>query len=133
MREIARFSDAGEAKIALGYLRAQGFDVQLPDEHVLGVRPELAVGLGGYRLLAADRDAFLAKAMLDEKRPRPVFAACVACGSNAVRRTRAWPFPLALFALFGELFPFAPARDRLACRACGHQWKDDDRDPEQDV
>jgi hypothetical protein len=133
MREIARFYDAEEAQIAAGFLRAQGFEVQLPDEHVLAVRPELRIGLGGYRLLAADGDAFLAKAALDEKRPKPLHAPCPRCESTAIRRTRAWPFPLALLAVFGELFPFAPPKDSLRCGACNLIWKEEDDEPQGEL
>lgn len=127
MKEIARFYNAEEAKVALGYLEAQGFDVHLPDAHMLAVRPELVFGLGGYRLLASDNDAFLARAALSEKRRKPRHGACDACGDTAVRRARAWPFPLVLFAVFGELFPFAPPKDHLRCMACGHLWKEKDQ------
>ena len=126
MKEIARFYDVEEAQVALGYLKAQGFRVQLPDDHTLAVRPELRIGLGGYRLLAADGDASLAKAALDEKRPRSPYGHCPSCGGHRVRRVRRWPVPLAIFAIFGELFPFAPPKNTLRCGQCGHQWKDED-------
>lgn len=130
MREVARFYDAEEAKIAAGFLRAQGFDVTLPEEHHLGVAPHMSVGLGGYRLLAADSDFFLARAALDETRPMPKHGACRRCGSDRIRRARHWWFPLVLLYLFGSHFPFAPARDKLVCRTCGLTWKDEDHEPQ---
>lgn len=133
MREIARIYDPGEAQVVTGYLRSLGLDVEIADYHTLSARPELAIGMGGFRIMAAESDAYMARKALEEKRPQPRFAPCPACNSSKVRRRRAWAFPLAITALFAGLFPFAPTTDRLRCAACGHSWKDDDDEPEQEL
>ncbi|GGY52333.1 putative signal transducing protein [Parvularcula lutaonensis] len=126
MKEIARIYDLGEAQVVVGYLRSRGFDVEIADYHTLSARPELAIGLGGFRIMAANQDAFMATKALEEKRPKPRFAPCPRCKSTKVRRRRAWGFPLAVTALFASLFPFAPATDSLRCATCGHSWKDEE-------
>ncbi|MEM9810438.1 MAG: hypothetical protein AAF788_04355 [Pseudomonadota bacterium] len=129
MREIARFYDAGEAKIAAGFLRAQGFDVSLPEENHLGSAPHLSIALGGYRILATDEEAFLAKATLDERRADAPQGGCPQCGSNRVARQRQWFIPLALFGFLAAIFPFAPPTDSFRCANCGNIWKDTDDEP----
>ena len=71
MRELARFYDAAEAEVAAGFLCSQGFEVELPERHTLGAQPEMRVAFGGYRLLVADRDHFLAQDALKRVRKRP--------------------------------------------------------------
>ena len=69
MKEIARFLDAHEAKLAKGYLRSLGFDAMLPEENHFSVEPSLAFGFGGYRVLVPHDEAFVAQAALNEIRP----------------------------------------------------------------
>ncbi|WP_370335839.1 hypothetical protein [Parvularcula marina] len=128
MKEIARFYEAEEAQIAVGYLRAQGFDVQLADERTLGAQPHLSIGLGGYRLLARQQDAHMASIALDEvrgepsRRPYLTGQTCEACGEERLTRIRDPLVSIVSFMLsFGGLFPFAPATKNLRCTACGHR------------
>jgi len=125
MREIARFYDVEEAQVALGYLKAQGFNVLLPEFHTLGAQPSLRVGLCGYRILAAEQDASAAAAALAAQRPKSPFGPCPNCGSNNTRRQREWRFPV-VHLLVGAIVPFAPPTNRYRCGHCGHKWKDDD-------
>ena len=125
MKEIARFYDAEEAQIAAGYLRAQGFEVQLADEGMLGVEPHMRLGLGGYRLMAIPQHAHMASVELAKVRDEPTRRqtltthTCTACGSEAMRRIRnPW---YAILAALVALFPFAPATRDLRCTACGHR------------
>jgi DNA-directed RNA polymerase subunit RPC12/RpoP len=120
VRQVALFYDAEEAQVARGFLRSRGLKAVLPDEQTLGVRPELRIALGGYRLLVPYEEAFQASALLREVEAADVRPSCEACGSKALRRERRWWFPLAVLFLFRDLFPFAPARAALRCRACGH-------------
>jgi hypothetical protein len=133
MREVGRFYDAEEAQVAAAYLRSLGFEVALPEEYHLGAAPHLSFGLGGYRILADDRDAFLAKAALDEKRPQPKHDACPQCGSGKIRRTREWWFTALINAVFGPSFPFSRARTTLVCRTCGLTRKDETDEPSDHV
>ncbi|MEE4211611.1 MAG: hypothetical protein V2I43_20385 [Parvularcula sp.] len=119
MREIARFSDAEEAQIAASFLRSQGFEVSLPEEYQFAAAPYLAVSLGGYRLMAAEDDAFLAKAVLDERRPRPRHATCERCGGGGTRHGQKRPLKAFLSALFAAVLPSRQARNRLRCSYCG--------------
>lgn len=127
MKEIARFYDAEEAQIAAGFLRSFGFDVQLADEQALSVMPEMRMGLGGYRLLAADRDAHMARIELSKVRRAPSGPRCRNCGARDMRRERN-PAYVIVHALFATIFPFAPPTSRLRCRSCGHTQRVD-RDP----
>ncbi|MEM1379734.1 MAG: hypothetical protein AAGH41_03820 [Pseudomonadota bacterium] len=132
MKEIARFYDPHEAQVAAGFLRAQGFDVEVADYNTLTAQPELRFGLGGFRLMAAQRDAYMAEKTLAETRRKPAFSPCPNCGSERVRRRRAWQVPFFMLPLFG-LVPFAPATDQLRCNSCGHTWKDADDESQNDV
>ena len=118
MKEIARFYDAEEAQIATGFLRAQGLDVHLADKQALAAMPQLRVGLGGFRLLAAERDANIAKRLLaDIKAENRGSTPCARCGSSDTTRIRDFRFPL-IFGVLSLLFPFAPP---VRCRNCGHK------------
>ena len=126
MKEIARFYDAEEAKVAAGFLRAQGFDITLPEEHHLGSAPHLSFALGGYRLFATDKEAYQATLRLKEKQAKPKHEACESCGSTDIRRQRYRWFPFAILGLLVATAPFTPAKKKLLCSACGHQRKDTD-------
>ncbi len=125
MREIARFYDAEEAKVAAGFLRAQGFAIIIPEEHHLGSSPHLSFAVGGYRLLASREEAHMATMALAEKQTKPKHDACEACGGTDIRRQRHRWLPLAVF-LWLASTPFAPAKSTLRCKTCGHEWKDKD-------
>ncbi|MEM9232960.1 MAG: hypothetical protein AAGA69_01820 [Pseudomonadota bacterium] len=137
MKEIARFYDAEEAQIAAGYLRSQGFEIQLADEGALGVQPHLSIGLGGYRLMALPQEAHMASVELAKVRDVParsrtvVNATCEQCHSQKLRRIRNPWFPLLVSVLFQRVFPFAPATQDLRCTACGHRQPAEPRREEQ--
>jgi len=133
MKEIARVFDVGEAIVVANYLRAQGFEVMLPEEYHLGVAPHLSFGFGGYRILVGEEDADDALAALDEKRPKPKHQCCRKCGSEDIRRAKQWWLPVLLFVLAEWAVPFARGRRDLVCRACGYTWKDNDNEPSDDV
>ena len=135
MKEIARFYDAEEAQIAAGYLRAQGFDVQLGDENMLGLEPHLRIALGGYRLMAPQNEAHMATVALNEVRGAPETRAhlegyrCGNCGGATLRRMRN-PLLAFLHLPLGWLFPFSRATKNLRCTACGHtQPAEPDEEP----
>ncbi|MCQ8185698.1 hypothetical protein [Parvularcula maris] len=125
MIEIARFLDPTEARVSLGFLRSQGLDVKLADEHALDAMTDSWIAMGGYRLLAAEEDAAQARLLLrphQSKRPGTV---CPNCGSERVRRPRRWGFHLLRTALIGGTPPPA-ASGKLKCQACGELFEDPD-------
>lgn len=132
MKEIARFYDPDEAQVAAGFLRAQGFDVEVADVHMLTARPELRFALGGFRLLAANKDAQEAQNELAARRKSSPFPPCPNCQSTDVRRRRANIFP-AVFLLAGHLLPFAPATNKLRCGRCDKTWEETDDEPSNDI
>ncbi|ADM08300.1 hypothetical protein PB2503_01102 [Parvularcula bermudensis HTCC2503] len=132
MKEIARFYDPEEALIAAGFLRAQGLSVHLADEATLAAQPHLRIGLGGYRLLADQRDAHMARIALNTiaaassspdtppaERSDGAPDRCPQCG-GPLRRRRHRLLP-ALLLLTGALFPFSRAGKELRCGTCGHK------------
>jgi DNA-directed RNA polymerase subunit RPC12/RpoP len=134
VKEIARFYDPEEAKIAAGFLRAEGFDVTLPEEHTLAVQPELRFTLGGFRLLAPTEQAFLATKMLESVKRGGSGPACPECGGRRVLRDRKRPFLMNLLALFSLGLAFTPATSMKRCPDCGATWKEDDADePEHEL
>ena len=137
MKLVARFYDPEEAHIAAGFLRAQGLEVTVADAQALGVMPELRVGLGGYRLMAPERDANLAQRYLaDIKYEQSKGPACTRCGGTRLTRVRDLRFP-ALFGglsglLMGLIAPFAPPTGTWRCGDCGLRQKlAEDEDTEQ--
>ena len=136
MKEIARFYDAEEAQIAAGYLRAQGFDVQLGDENMLGVEPHLRIALGGYRLMAPQSQAHMATVALNEVRGAPEERQylpdqiCGNCGSANMRRMRSPLIALLSYLAISAIVPFSRATKNLRCTACGHtQPAEPDEEP----
>jgi DNA-directed RNA polymerase subunit RPC12/RpoP len=125
MKEIARFYDPEEAQIAAGFLRAQGLEIHLADELALNSLPNLRVGLGGYRLMAEERDANIARRYLADIDGEDHGPACAQCGVRKLRRSRDPTLALLLLP-FLELFPFARAKRHLRCAACGHKQPDPD-------
>lgn len=119
MATVAVFFDAEEAQIARGFLRSHGLEARLPDEQTLAAMPHMSVGLGGYRVLVPDEEAARAAELLAPTRNLSGMPACRRCGEGRVRRIRRWWFPLLIWYLLGEVFPFAPATRRLKCRQCG--------------
>ena len=128
MREVARFFDASEAHIALGYLRAQGFQVELADYHTLSARPELRFGGNHFRILAADEDAWLASKALEETTPKSRIPNCPECGSTdtvVAGALKGSGFAEQIVALFTR-----PTRTKtFACSACQHKWTEDKDEP----
>ncbi|MEM7739249.1 MAG: hypothetical protein AAF225_00425 [Pseudomonadota bacterium] len=129
MKEIARFYDPEEAKVAAGFLRSQGYEITLPEEHHLGSAPHLSFALGGYRLLAPYEEAYEASLTLRQKRDKPKHDACERCGSPDIRRQRVRWFPFAFLGLVMGTAPFTPAKKKLICSACGFEWSDTDHEP----
>lgn len=106
--EIAKFPDAAEARIALGYLRAEGIEARLPDEAFLSVHPELGLSKGGHRIEVASGQARRARQLLDATNEAQ--AACDACGAPPSDR------PSSLARLIERLFP---GQTGPRCPACG--------------
>lgn len=127
MKEIARFYDGDEAQIAAGYLRTQGFDIDIADMNTIGVQPHLSVGLGGYRLMAPEKQAYMAALELEKVRqahaPRQTVTGftCESCGSEAMRRIRSPLIALLTCLTLGGIIPFTRATKNLRCTACGHR------------
>ncbi|WOI52372.1 hypothetical protein [Parvularcula sp. LCG005] len=127
---IARFYDPEEAHVAAGYLRSHGFDVQVADQHALTAMPEMRIGLQGYRLITAQKNAFQCEALLrDIRETHSAFGQCEICRSTRLRRIRDGRVPI-LHLLIGFFFPFAPGTRSLRCAECGH--KQPANDDEQD-
>jgi hypothetical protein len=53
-----------EAQFVASVLAAEGIEALLPDAHMLGVRPELALALGGARVLVRASDLERARDVL---------------------------------------------------------------------
>jgi hypothetical protein len=123
--EIASFLDPTEARISLGYLRAQGLDVRLANENALDAMTDSWIAMGGYRLLAAESDAAEARLLLRAPRNQTSDKTCPRCGSDGLRRPRRWGFNLLRSAILGTPPPPAASR-RLTCRGCGHTFEDPD-------
>lgn len=117
MKEIARFYDAEEAKVAAGFLRAQGFAITMPEEHYLGSSPHLSFAVGGYRLLASHEEAHMATVALKEKQAKPKHDACETEGGADIRRQRYRWLPLIiLMCLASALFvTFTPTLCWTTC------------------
>ena len=100
--EIAHFHDPEEAFCARSYLEAYGVPTIIQNEYHLTAAPWLRVGLGGYPLLANDRDSEIAKELLQN--PEPV---AVDGNDDSAPRKPIWlAFPM------GLEFGFLPYRKR---------------------
>ena len=64
---LRRFPDGAEARIAAGFLRAEGIEARLPDEAFLSVHPELGMSRGGHRIEVPAGQARRAAQLLDER------------------------------------------------------------------
>ena len=73
-RLLRHFNSVAEAEVAASFLRARGFDAQLPDRQFLSANPEFGLSSGGYRIdvpTAEHYRATLLLAEVDGPAPRP--------------------------------------------------------------
>ncbi|MEM9837607.1 MAG: DUF2007 domain-containing protein [Pseudomonadota bacterium] len=130
MKEIARFHDQAEAHLALHWLRSEGLNVSLADyqssAYVFG-------GNGGIRLLASSRDAYQAKTLLAQRKPRSKFPTCPNCGSRKARRIRDTTPLLAALADFVAIFQEPSRYGSFECKSCGQTWETIKDEPSDDV
>jgi hypothetical protein len=62
---IAAFPDPMEAELAKSALQSAGIDCMIQADTAGGMRPHLAVGTGGYRILVRAEDADAAREVLN--------------------------------------------------------------------
>lgn len=134
MKEIARIYDMGEAHVAASYLRSLGFDVTMPEEHTLTLRPELRFAMGGFRLMVPEDEAEEAKRLIEKiRKAKGKGPECPHCGYRELHRQRRIGIPL-LHLLGGFLLPFARGSDSFKCGHCGSVVPEDEIDePEPEL
>ena len=65
-RLLRYFNSVAEAEVAASFLRAQGFDAQLPDRQFLSANPEFGLSSGGYRIDVPTAEHYRATLLLAE-------------------------------------------------------------------
>ncbi|MEM9303893.1 MAG: hypothetical protein AAGE01_17395 [Pseudomonadota bacterium] len=124
---IASYTDAIEANLAMGRLRAEGVEAVLADDQHIWANWAMSQALGGVKLRVLRRDIVEAQAIIAAHDtgsfalPSPL-ETCPACGSTEVGPPVLWR-RLSLLSLFVFSVPL-PWRSGMRCGRCGHSWKD---------
>jgi len=124
---VGSYTDPIQAHIAGGRLESEGIPVVVADEHLIWGNWMLSNALGGVKLQVPSSRAEQARQILiemdhgeyalqEENPPR-----CPRCHSTDIAPQRiSWK--LAFLGLFVLHIPLPYRRDRMTCKACGHNW-----------
>lgn len=133
--------DIVEAEFLRNHLEAEGFEVFLADENVVGAYNLLANAVGGIKIKVPAEDAKDAYVIIDELRNADIedsenpnfseeidtgWGECEMCLSRDLTPEReivGWKWILAFF-----MIPSVMAKRKLVCNNCGNQWMQEKSD-----
>ena len=128
---IATSYDILEAEFLRNHLEAQGFEVYLADDNVVGANAFLASAVGGIKIRVPSGKAEAATVFVDELRNAEIiqedefkidtgWGECRMCRSRDVEIERE-PFNVNKFLLFLGI-PVTKPKRRFKCGNCGNVW-----------
>jgi len=126
--DLASYPNAPLAYIARALLESEGIEVQVVDEHTVGVSWLWSNAIGGVKLRVAPEDRARARALLEESREAELAHSsdrpgdlCPVCGSEKIRQARSRRTFGALSLLFQ--LPLFFGRSGYCCEDCGAHWR----------
>jgi hypothetical protein len=123
---VASFDTPVRANIFASRLEAEGIEVFLEDEAIVGAHALLAGAVGGVKLQVRPADAVRAERSLEQLRRDGAFAAAIERPACPLCSARAEPSRLPAAALILSILllgvPFLFLRRSWTCPACAHRW-----------
>ena len=128
---IATSYDILEAEFLRNHLAAEGFEVYLADDNIVGANGFLANAVGGIKLKVPSAEAEDAMAFVEDLRNAEIieednfkadtgWGECEMCLSRDLKIERA-PFNINKFLLFLGI-PVTKPKRRFKCNNCGNIW-----------
>ena len=125
MITIANALDVTEAYLIKSRLDAEGIEAFIPDENTSQIQPLWNNVIGGVRIQVSDEDVEDAKLVLKDyyqQQNQVVTPVCPNCGSsNTFRDNSKQNWAIAIMIMIGIPLPL---KNQLACRDCGHHWRE---------